>query len=336
MNPQSLRRLFGYQHAFEQPATLWITLGLGTVLLLVPIVVLLLDRLGKVDPKLRRELRQRYLTWLVIVPALLLPILAGAFWTILMFTLLSLACYREYARATGLFRERFLSLQVVLGILLLNFAALDNWLTFFMALQPLIIAALAALTIAADRPQGYIQRVALAVFGFSFFGSALAHLSFFANGADYRPILLLIFVSVELNDVFAFLVGKSLGRYRFLPNTSPNKTLAGSLGAVALTTLLVLGLGTQVFAGTVLRHPLHLLALGVMISLCGQLGDLMLSSVKRDLGIKDMGVLLPGHGGLLDRFDSIILVAPAVFHYVNYFVGVAEGEPQRLFTGTGP
>ena len=71
------------------------------------------------------------------------------------------------------------------------------------------------------------------------------------------------------------------------------------------------------------------------ICVVGQFGDLMLSSIKRDLGLKDTAKLIPGHGGILDRFDSLILVAPAVFHYVNYFVGIAVGQPQQIFTGWG-
>lgn len=332
LDQRAYDRLFGYEHAFDQPVTVWIVVALGAVFALVPVLFFLLDRSGKLSARTRTELWQRYLSWLIIVPLLMLPILTGSFYTILGMTLLSLLCYREYARATGFFRERFMSLQVVLGILLINFAALNNWLAFFMALQPLTITCLAGLTILADRPQGYIQRVALAVFGFSFFGSSLAHLSFLSNDWNYRPILLLVFLCVELNDIFAFCVGKTLGRRKLSPNTSPNKTVAGSLGAIVLTTVLVFFIGSHVFAGTVLEHPGHLIALGILISFAGQLGDLMLSSVKRDIGIKDMGNLIPGHGGLLDRFDSIILVAPAVFHYYHYVVGV-DREPVRIFIG---
>ena len=89
------------------------------------------------------------------------------------------------------------------------------------------------------------------------------------------------------------------------------------------------------FRGTALDRPGCLILLGVIISVVGQLGDLMLSSVKRDLGIKDMGVTIPGHGGLLDRFNSLILVAPAAFHYIGYFLGIGLDQEARIFTG-GP
>ena len=71
--------------------------------------------------------------------------------------------------------------------------------------------------------------------------------------------------------------------------------------------------------------------MGTLLSFTGQLGDLVISSVKRDLGIKDMSAAIPGHGGLLDRFDSLLFVGPALFHYINYFVGVGADLPARLW-----
>ena len=100
-----------------------------------------------------------------------------------------------------------------------------------------------------------------------------------------------------------------------------------------MTTLLVAVLSPLVFEGRPTGTVGHGIALGAMISMVGTLGDLVLSSVKRDLGIKDFGVSLPGHGGLLDRFDSLILVAPAVYHYLHYFGGVQSDPVRRIITG---
>jgi len=334
LNSATRERLFGYEHAFDHPATRWITLVIVVVLVVAPLVILLLARLGWVGPSLRQELVRRYNSWLVISSLMLVPILLGAAWTMAMVAVLSLLCNREYGRATGLFRETAISLVVVLGIYAVTFAIVDHWYNFFMALFPLTVGVIAATAILADQPKGYIQRVALGVLGFALFGSALGHLGYLANDPNYRPIVMMVILAVEANDVFAYIVGKTMGRRKLVPNTSANKTVGGAMGALVLTTVLVVVIGRQVFAGTDLDRPGRLVALGVIISVVGQLGDLMLSSIKRDLGLKDMGVTIPGHGGLLDRFDSLILVAPAVFHFVNYYMGIGQPpEPVRIFTG---
>lgn len=333
MNPVALDRLFGYQHAFDHPVTIGITVALALVLAATPVVIRVLSRLGWIGAMQRTELMTRYKSWLVLASLMLAPILIGAAWTIAAVAVLSLLCYREFARATGLFREKTISLMVVVGIVAITFAVADHWYHFFVALPPLTVASIAAVAILADRPKGYIQRVALGSLSYLLFGCALGHLGYMANDQNYRPIVLLLLLAVEGNDVFAYLTGKTMGRRKLAPNTSPNKTIGGALGALVLTTALVTVLGHFVFVDTPLDQPIFLILLGVIISVVGQLGDLMLSSVKRDLGIKDMGVTIPGHGGLLDRFDSLILVAPAVFHYLMYFVGVGLDQPARIFTG---
>jgi phosphatidate cytidylyltransferase len=333
MSPAARERLFGADHAFDHPVTLVVTLAVASLLLLTPVAIWLLVRLGRIDAKLRAELMLRYWSWVVLTPLIVVPILLGAAWTILGVGILSLLCYREYARATGLFREKAVSLVVVLGILAVTFTELDHWYRLFVALVPFTVGVIAIVAILRDQPQGYIQRVALGVLGFVLFGSCLGHLGYLANDRNYRPMLILILLSVELNDVFAFMVGKTLGKRKLAPNTSPKKTIAGALGALVLTTLLVMGVGSLVFQGTVLASLVHLVILGVLVSVLGQFGDLMLSSIKRDLGIKDMAATIPGHGGLLDRFDSVILVAPAVFHYINYFVGVGADQVPHVLTG---
>ena len=139
----------------------------------------------------------------------------------------------------------------------------------------------------AGRTEGLIQRVALSALGFIVFGTCMGHIGYMANDVDYRPRILLFLFAVEANDVFAFFVGKTLGKRKLCPNTSPNKTIAGALGAFVLTTLLVIGLGVFVYRETALDSWPLLAVLGVLISVSGQLGDLALSSISA-FGINDM------------------------------------------------
>ena len=326
-------RLFGWRHAFDHPVSVWVECGAAAVLLLATALAWLLGATGAIGPGTRKDVLDRCRSWLLLAPLLIGPVLLGAAWTIGGVTVLSLLCYREYARATGLFREKLVSLFVVLGILAVDFAVLDHWYDLFVALFPLSVAALCIAAILSDRPKGYIQRVALGVLGFMLFGCCLGHLGYMANDAAYRPVVLLTLVGVEMNDVFAYCAGKSFGRRRIVPATSPNKTLGGCVGALLLTTALVWVLGGAVFEGTAMDRPDRLILLGVLVSVTGQFGDLLLSSIKRDLGIKDIGSFLPGMGGLLDRFDSLILAAPVVFHFVGYHVGFGVDQPTRILSG---
>ncbi len=326
-------RLFGWRHAFDHPVTLWIAAGVAGLIVVALLAIALLGATGAVQAGFRRELWKRTLAWAVMAPLILGPVLLGAAWHVAAVALVSLLCYAEFARATGLFREKLTSLVVVLGILAVDVAALDHWYGIFMALFPLGVCFLAATAILPDRPQGYLQRVALAVLAFMLFASGLGHLAYLGNDANYRPIVLLLLLGAQMNDVFAFCAGKAFGRRKLAPNTSPNKTTAGALGALVLTTLLVASIGRAVFRGTDLGGWGPLVLLGMLLSITGQMGDLTLSSIKRDLGIKDMGSVLPGHGGVLDRANSLLLSAPAVFHFVNYFVGVGLDQPTRIFLG---
>jgi phosphatidate cytidylyltransferase len=316
---------------FQNPVTLWIVIGVAAVLALGALLILALSLAGRVSPALRRELWLRLGSWCVLAPAMIVPILLGRLWVITAVAILGLACYREYARATGLFREHVVSAIVVIGILLVNQAAADHWYGFFVALTPLGCGFIAIASIPLDRPQGYIQRVGLGVFGFFLFGAALAHFGYMANDPNYRPLMLMLLLAVGLNDVGAFVFGKTIGGPKLLPHTSPNKTISGAIGALLFTTAVVALLGHVVLAGSVMDTPTILIGLGLIVSVAGQLGDLMLSSIKRDIGIKDMSQAIPGHGGILDRFNSLLLVAPSAFHYINYFNGFGLNQPVRVW-----
>lgn len=326
-------RLFNFRHAIDDPRVVFLLIVIGGLFAAAAVVIGGLAGTGVIKGDLRKEIVQRTLAWGVIAPILIVPILLGAAWVMLLVTIMALLCYREFARATGLFREKLMSALVVLGILAVNFAAFDHWYGLFVALPPLTIAVMTAGAILSDRPKGYVQRVGLSALAFLLFGVCLAHLSYFANDPAYRPLLLLILLCVGLNDIFGFCVGKTIGGPKLCPNTSPGKTLSGAMGAMVLTTLTFVLLGGRALAGQPIGEMRFLIVLGLLLSLAGILGDLMISSVKRDVGVKDMGALIPGHGGVLDRCNSLLLAAPALFHAIGYIQGVGLDQPMRIITG---
>jgi len=141
-----------------------------------------------------------------------------------------------------------------------------------------------------------------------FFGFFLA-LRFLPQGLGYT---MLLFVSIWINDTAAFFTGSYLGKHKLIPRISPNKTVEGSLGGVLATSLFVLIMRSYFDLGI-----FSALTLGFLISLFGQLGDLLESALKRHLGLKDSGEIIPGHGGILDRFDSIMLAVPLFYFYIK-------------------
>ena len=130
-------------------------------------------------------------------------------------------------------------------------------------------------------------------------------------------LLLFLVIITESNDILQFIWGKSLGHRKVAPTVSPGKTYAGLIGGVGSTILLAALLGPKL---TLLDVPRSLLA-GTLIAVAGFAGDLCFSALKRDLGIKDFGATLPGHGGVLDRVDSLVFTAPLFFHFAYYCYG---------------
>lgn len=123
-------------------------------------------------------------------------------------------------------------------------------------------------------------------------------------------------IAVWLTDTGAYFVGRARGRRRLAQNVSPNKTVEGALGGLAGGAL------GGVAAGWLLAHnPLMGLVAGMVAGTIGQMGDLFESAMKRELGLKDLGAIMPGHGGVLDRFDSLLFAAPAVY-LALYWLGV--------------
>jgi phosphatidate cytidylyltransferase len=168
--------------------------------------------------------------------------------------------------------------------------------------------------------EGFIKNAALLHWAVMLTVYCLSHIAFLLCLDPLNPeagslglVLFLLFMT-QGNDVCQYIWGKLLGRHKIVPKVSPNKTWEGFIGGFVTITLC---------AGWVapLLTPLTMLqgfGAGAIIAGAGFIGDVVLSSVKRDLRIKDSSHLIPGHGGLLDRMDSLLYTAPLFFHYTYY------------------
>lgn len=164
-----------------------------------------------------------------------------------------------------------------------------------------------------------MQNIAFTLLGVFYIALPFSLMNFLTiNGSSYSMIynpniLLGILFLVWANDTGAYVVGVSMGKHKMIPRISPKKSWEGFVGGIA-TTLLVAWIIALVFNDVSLKHWL---AIGLITTFMALLGDLVESMFKRSIGVKDSGKFLPGHGGLLDRFDALIMVLPMVYVYLE-------------------
>jgi phosphatidate cytidylyltransferase len=266
-----------------------------------------------------------YKSWLLMAPVLLGCIFAGRISTIIFFCFLAGFGFKEFARATGLYRDWWMTGTVYLGIAAVGITSLvpqphgeeagQGWYGLFAVLPVYVVALILLIPILRNEVSGQLQKLSLAIVGFVYMGWMFGHLAFMANATNAYGYLLYLLFATELNDVAAFTFGKLFGKHPFRSNISPKKTWEGALGAFVVSMALpwLLRFSFPFFGTT------QLILTGLIIGIGGQLGDLAISVIKRDIGIKDMGAGIPGHGGILDRIDSLIYTAPLFFHMAGYF-----------------
>ncbi|KAA3616531.1 MAG: phosphatidate cytidylyltransferase [Calditrichaeota bacterium] len=133
-------------------------------------------------------------------------------------------------------------------------------------------------------------------------------------------LVFLVFLATWICDTGAYLAGKNFGRHKLAPRISPNKTIEGAVGGI--TGALLTAIVCQYYFNTSLQMH-HAVIIALLIGVFGQLSDLVESLFKRDAGVKDSSAILPGHGGILDRFDSELLSVPLIYIYIKYFIYAA-------------
>ncbi len=284
-------------------------------------------------PELWRKVKSIYISWLVMFPLLVIPLLLGQLWFTVVVVLLSLRSLREYARAVGLWQDALAMGVVACAVVGMNLVAASNWYGLYQVMPLYGVLLVFLIPIWRDAYHGMIQRVCLSVVGVVYFGWCLSHLSYFMNIFDVThthvaaAYILTLVILTELNHVGAFMCGHVVGALRhgrvhkLAPHLSPNKTVEGALGACVLTCGATYLLRWAIPAAT----GIHILIIGLLVWAGATFGDLVICFIKRDVGIKDMGTVVPGRGGVLDRFDSLIFTTPLFFHYLRYFFGDTLG-----------
>jgi phosphatidate cytidylyltransferase len=167
-------------------------------------------------------------------------------------------------------------------------------------------------------PKDFVKRSTASAFALFYIPFLVSFILLLAHHDDGGARILALIVLVACNDTFAFLSGVLFGKHLMAPHVSPKKTWEGFLGAIIATTV-----GAALVLHFSFHRPWYVGAiLGVVGVITATFGDLIESAIKRDLGIKDMGKILPGHGGILDRVDSLLFTAPAVwfaFELIKHF-----------------
>jgi phosphatidate cytidylyltransferase len=268
------------------------------------------------------ELQNRIKSWWVIVTMFALAIASNRMVSLVCFSLVSFLALKEYLSLIPTRKvDRRVLLWAYLALLLQYYWIHIGWYGMFLIFIP-IYAFLFLVTrlVLAGETSGFLQAASTLHWGLILTVYTLSHLAYLrmlptAGNPGGVGLLVFLVILTEINDIAQYIFGKWLGQHPALPRVSPGKTVEGLLGGVVTTTGLAIALAPYL---TPFDFP-HALGIGLLIGLSGFLGDVTVSALKRDLGIKDSGTLIPGHGGVLDRLDSLTFTAPIFFHYTVYF-----------------
>ena len=251
-----------------------------------------------------------------------LTLLVGRIGSLVLFGLLSFLAPREYITLLptrrGDHRTLFWSFFIITP---LQYSLIGiGWYGLFAILIPVFAFVLVPTRIAmAGDTERFLERAAKIQFGLMICAYSLSHAPALLmleipgyEGQDAKLLLHLVLVG-QMSDVLQYVWGKLTGRHKIAPSVSPNKTREGFLGGVAMATMLGMGLW---WATPFTRAQAA--GLSLVITLMGFAGGLVMSAITRDVGVKDFGTAIEGHGGILDRIDSICFAAPVFFHLVRY------------------
>lgn len=296
-------------------------LGIITLLILAKVgLILLKTRIPIEDLK---EMNLRLRTWWIMVATFSISLVLGRWGSLTFIGLISFLALKEYFSLipTRPIDRPILYLAYIAIPVQFYWIAINQYQMFIVFIPLFAILVLSISMVMVGEPNGFLHTVGSVSWGLLITVFSLGHLGFLIvlpasanpNGGAVGLLMYLIFLT-QFSDVMQYIVGKSFGRQQVILRVSKGKTWEGLIGGL-VTTLILSVLLAPWF--TPLNHWEGFFA-GLLIGLTGFFGDVTISALKRDIGVKDAGTLLPGHGGVLDRVDSLILSAPLFFNFVYW------------------
>ena len=307
--------------------TYWMIGGIAGLLLLASSIGWVLGRRATTESghAVIENLNQRVHAWWVMIAIFVVAVMLGRYVTLGLFALISFFALREFTTLTptkpGDYYALLLSFYVVLPVQYVLIGM--EWYALFSIFIPvygfLILPAFAALGQDVDK---FLERVAKVQWGVMITVYCISHapallvldIPGYTESGHNVLLLLYLLLVVQISDVMQYVFGKLFGKTKIAPVVSPSKTVEGFVGGAASATLI----GAAMWWITPFT-PLQSAGMAFVIVLMGFFGGLALSAVKRSLGAKDWGTMIEGHGGMMDRMDSVSFAAPIFFHGTRYF-----------------
>lgn len=269
------------------------------------------------------ELRARIRSWWIMVTIFTVALTINRTLSLIFLGIVSFLALKEYFSIIPTRRaDRRVILLAYLTIPLQYYFAAIGWYGMFVIFIPVyMFIIIPCRMILVGETKNFLHATGTIHWGVMTTVYCLSHASYLLSmqisnlPAGNAGLLFYLVLLTQLNDVAQYVWGKLFGVHKIVPRISPGKTRIGLVGGL-LTTAVT---GALIAPWLTPFNMLNGLALSIIMGICGFVGDVSISAVKRDIGVKDMGNLIPGHGGVLDRVDSLTFTAPIFFHTVNYF-----------------
>ncbi len=279
----------------------------------------------------------RLITSIIAIPILYIVFRYGGPLFVVLITAVGIVAILEYFRLldrTDLSIEKYIG---VLGVVILPLGAFYGYMYLGLGFTCMVLLVLLSQLLKDDLTD-CIYRISVTVLGIAYVGWFVSHAvlirnlgsshdtkelnTLYENVSDVGFFYIVLVVAVTfLNDTGAYYVGKFIGKHKLVPSISPGKTIEGTLGGIVSSII------TAVVVNIIFGAPvsyLFVVTFGLLIAVLAVIGDLAESSIKRGSGVKDTGEILPGHGGVLDRIDSLLFVLPFSYYYILLWVGGGE------------